>query len=97
MYKKIETEINLQITADLPVTKSIEDKQAALDSGALAFFRETYPAQVSVYTIGDQDQPYSKELCGGPHVSSTGKIGTVRIRKEEAIGSGKRRIYLVFA
>lgn len=87
--KKIEEIINEKIVADLPVTKSIEDKDEALKSGARAFFAEKYPDKVSVYTIGD----YSKELCGGPHVEHTGLIGAIAIYKDEALGSGKRRIY----
>jgi len=55
----------------------------------LAFFPEKYPNVTSVYTIGD----FSKELCGGPHVASTGEIGRVKIIREESVGSGVRRIY----
>lgn len=86
---KIESIINEKITADLPVVKTIEDKNSAIKSGARAFFAEKYPDKVSVYTIGD----YSKELCGGPHVEHTSLIGKVEIFKDEALGSGKRRIY----
>ncbi len=97
--KQIEDLINQKIAEDLPVIHTIEDKQTALASGALAFFDQKYPDKVSVYTIGRDPQKdwFSKELCGGPHVSSTGKIGPVRIKKEEGLGSGKRRIYIVFA
>jgi len=93
----IETEINTQIQANLPVTKTIEAKDEALKSGAMAFFKEKYPDKVSVYTIGDPNHFYSKEFCGGPHVASTGEIGIVKIKKQEAIGAGKRRIYAVLA
>lgn len=86
---KITEIINQKISADLPVTKSIEDKSQALQSGARAFFVEKYPDKVSVYTIGN----YSKELCGGPHVERTGVIGPIAIYKDEALGSGRRRIY----
>ena len=89
--KKIETLINQQIKKDLKVKKAIVTKDQALKSGALAFFKETYPDKVSVYSIGN----FSKELCGGPHVSSTGEIGGVKITKEESIGAGKRRLYAV--
>lgn len=87
--KQIEAIINDKINADLPVVKSIEDKSEALKSGARAFFAEKYPDKVSVYSIGE----YSKELCGGPHVDHTGVIGQITIFKDEALGSGKRRIY----
>lgn len=97
--KKVEAIINQAISQDLPVTKTIEPKEQALKSGALAFFKEKYADQVSVYTIGNDPKSdwYSKELCGGPHVTSTGKIGTVRIIKETAVGAGTRRIYIQLA
>lgn len=95
--QKVESEINAQIKANLPVVKTIEDRDKALESGAMAFFKEKYPDKVSVYTIGEPGNFYSKEFCGGPHVSSTGQIGAVTIKKQESIGAGKRRIYAVLA
>lgn len=89
--RQVETLINQQVKADLPVKKTIMSKEVALKSKALAFFRETYPDQVSVYTIGD----FSKEICGGPHVSSTGEIEGVKLSKQESIGANKRRLYAV--
>lgn len=96
---EIEQVINQKIELDLPVIKTTETKDKALESGALAFFRESYPDKVSVYTIGKNqlNDWYSKELCGGPHVSSTGKIGPVTIKKEQSVGAGIRRIYIVLA
>lgn len=94
--KQVESLINQKIKENLPVHKTIEDKDMALKSGALAFFKEKYPDKVSVYTIGDPEGKwFSREFCGGPHVSSTGKIGPVKINKEESIGGGVRRIYAV--
>lgn len=92
----IEHMVNEKIHEDLPVTMEVMDKQEAFDSGAVAFFKEKYPDKVSVYTIGKNTKNdwFSKELCGGPHVTHTGEIGDVSIVKEESIGSGKRRIYL---
>lgn len=87
--KEIERIINEKIGTNLPVVKSIEKKDEAIKSGAKAFFAEKYPEKVSVYSIGD----YSRELCGGPHVTQTGEIGKIEIYKDEALGSGKRRIY----
>ena len=89
--KKVEDLINKVINKDLPIKKTIEDKDAALKSGVLAFFKTKYPDKVTVYSIGD----FSKELCGGPHVNSTGEIGSVKLIKEENIAAGKRRIYAV--
>ena len=47
--------------------------------------------KVKVYTIGD----FSKEICGGPHVERTGNMGHFKIKKEEAVSSGVRRIKAV--
>ncbi|OGY17057.1 MAG: hypothetical protein A2784_04740 [Candidatus Chisholmbacteria bacterium RIFCSPHIGHO2_01_FULL_48_12] len=87
--RAVENLINAKIKANLPVVKTIEDRDQALASGAVAFFREKYGDKVSVYTIGN----FSRELCGGPHVTSTGTIGSVKIEKVQAIGSGRKRIY----
>jgi alanyl-tRNA synthetase len=46
---------------------------------------------VKVYSVGD----YSKEVCGGPHVTSTGELGGFKVLKEEAVGQGVRRIRAV--
>jgi alanyl-tRNA synthetase len=97
--REIEEEINQAIAGNLSVKKTIENKDTAIASGALAFFKETYPAMVSVYTIGEQSNGsfYSKELCGGPHVKRTGEIGPIKIIKEQSVGARVRRIYLKLA
>ena len=97
--KQVEEWINLQITSALPVTHTTMSKEQALAQGALAFFREKYPEDVSVYTIENPNtkQRVSMELCGGPHVQNTSEIGKIVISKEESVGSGKRRIYLKLA
>ena len=89
--QKVEDLINQTIKKDLKVKKTIQNKDEALKSGVLAFFKTKYPDKVTVYSIGD----FSRELCGGPHVSSTGEIGSVKLIKEESIAAGKRRIYAV--
>lgn len=90
---QIETLINQKITADLPVTRTTQSYQEAIDQGALAFFGEKYPDQVSVYTIGDPTNFFSKELCGGPHVEHTSVIGPIKLTKETSASAGVRRIY----
>jgi len=94
--QKVESRINQKIDEALPVTQAFLPKEEALKQGAMAFFKEKYADTVSVYTIGRDAASdwYSKELCGGPHVSNTKGIGHVKIVKEEAVGSGKRRIYV---
>ena len=94
--KQVEDQINEWIAADLPVTMKIQPKQEALQSGAVAFFIEKYPDEVSVYTIGrDAEKDWiSKEFCGGPHVRSTGEIGPIVITKEQSASAGVRRVYV---
>jgi alanyl-tRNA synthetase len=63
----------------------------AISAGALAFFGEKYGEQVKVYSIG----AFSKEVCGGPHVTRTGELGKFKITKQESIGHGVRRLRAV--
>jgi alanyl-tRNA synthetase len=96
--KKVEDLINEKIKEDLPVSFELMPLEAAMKSGALHFFGERYGKEVKVYTVGDPDGKYfSKEICGGPHVASTGAIGSVRINKQEKIGSGIVRIYAILS
>jgi len=88
---EVERIVNEQIAADLPVNMEIQTLQQAVEGGALAFFGEKYGEQVKVYSIGN----FSKEVCGGPHVTHTGGMGHFRITKEEAVGQGVRRIRAV--
>jgi alanyl-tRNA synthetase len=68
-------------------------KEEAEKTGARHFFGEKYPDEVSVYYIGDSlESAYSKEFCGGPHVSNTSELGHFKIQKEEAVSAGVRRI-----
>jgi len=93
---RVIAQINQWILADLPVTRQVMSKDVALSSGAVAFFAEKYPDEVSVYTIGaDPEKEWiSKELCGGPHVERTGQIGSLQIQKEQAVSAGVRRLYV---
>lgn len=86
--QEVEKIVNRQIEKDLPVTFEVLSLNEALKQGALAFFGEKYGKQVKVYAIGE----FSKEVCGGPHVDRTGKLGHFRITKQEAVGQGVRRI-----
>jgi alanyl-tRNA synthetase len=93
--KGVEDLINEQVKKDLPVTFEIKSLDEAVKEGALHFFAEKYGDKVKVYTIGDPKGVwFSKEVCGGPHVTHTGEIGRVRIKKQEKIGSGLMRVYL---
>jgi alanyl-tRNA synthetase len=88
---EIEAIINQQIAFDLPVTMAVMPLSQAQAEGALAFFGEKYGDQVKVYSIG----AFSKEVCGGPHVSHTGALGRFKITKQEAVGQGVRRVRAV--
>jgi alanyl-tRNA synthetase len=66
--------------------------EAAVASGAKAFFDDKYEDEVRVVAMGDGR---SSELCGGTHVTRTGEIGLLKIVKQEAVSSGVRRIYAV--
>ncbi len=85
----IEKLVNQKVEEDLKVEKLEMDKDKALTMGALAFFPEKYPAKTSVYKIGE----ISLELCGGPHVQSTGEIGRIKLTRQEQIGAGIQRVY----
>ena len=92
--KSIEDAVNDKIKLNLPVTAQKIPKEEALKFGARAFFKEKYPEEVNVYSIGDPDltKSYSKEFCDGPHVKNTGEIGVFKIIKEESSSAGVRRI-----
>jgi alanyl-tRNA synthetase len=89
--KKVEDLVNQKIKEDLEVKKEEMSLEEALKSGTLAFFKEKYPARVTVYTIGN----FSKEICAGPHVKRTSELGNFKIKKEESAGKGVRRIYAI--
>ena len=93
--KKIEELVNGAIKDDLVVSMKEMSYQEAIQSGALAFFKQKYPEVVKVYTIGNEKTPFSRELCGGPHVLRTGEVGRFRILKEESVSAGVRRIRAV--
>lgn len=85
---EVEKIVNEQIAKDLPVNCEEMTLEEAKNSGAIGLFENKYGDQVKVYTMGD----FSKEICGGPHVTNTGKLGHFKIKKEEASSSGVRRI-----
>ena len=92
----VEKQVNEWISADLPVSFAEYDKAYARDTlKAHGQFWEKYPDVLKVYTIGSDEAPISREVCGGPHVEHTGVIGSFRIVKEEASAAGIRRIKAV--
>ncbi|MFQ5663338.1 MAG: alanine--tRNA ligase [Terriglobia bacterium] len=97
--KEIERLANEQILRDAEVKPELMDLDAALQSGALAFFGDKYPEKnVRVITIPDPAEEagfFSKELCGGTHVHHTGQIGVLKIVSESGIAAGVRRVEAV--
>ncbi len=90
---KVEQIVNEKISEKLPVNKILMNKDEAVKTGALHFFDKKYDDNVSVYYIGDNlDTAFSKEFCGGPHVSNLSELGKFKIEKEEAVSAGVRRI-----
>ena len=94
---QVEKIVNEQIANDLSVTCTEQATKEAIASGAAGAFGDKYGDRVKVYSIGD----FSKEICGGPHVTHTGQLAEggkkFKITKEEASSAGVRRIKAVLA
>ncbi|MBI4032096.1 alanine--tRNA ligase [Candidatus Berkelbacteria bacterium] len=94
--QQVEDWVNDVIRQDLPMQFVELPLEEAKQSGALHFFGHKYPQAVKVYFAGNRlDDAVSKEFCGGPHVTHTGEIGTVKITKEQSAAAGVRRIKAV--
>jgi alanyl-tRNA synthetase len=97
---EVERIVNEQIAKDWPVSWREENTKEALALGVSGAFGDKYGETVKVYTIGDPDGEYfSREICGGPHVTHTGQIAEggkhFKILKEESSSAGVRRIKAV--
>ncbi len=86
---EIEEVTNLAIRQDLAVSAQHMSLAEAKAWGAVALFGETYDDSVRVIEVGG---PWSRELCGGTHVSRSSQIGLVSLIGEASVGSGSRRL-----
>src|SRR5207249_9343716 len=97
--RDIEQQVNDEIRLNRQIETNVTSLEDALASGALAFFGDKYPeSNVRVITIPDPRAArgfYSKELCGGTHVTRVGDIGVLKIVSEESVAAGVRRIEAV--
>lgn len=97
--KQVETIVNEQIAKDLPVFWKEYPTKQALEMGALGAFGDRYGDTVKIYQMGEGDNRFSFEICGGPHVDRTGQLAEdgkrFAILKEEASSAGIRRIKAV--
>jgi alanyl-tRNA synthetase len=88
---RVEALVNERIREDTPVETRLTSLEEGIREGAMAIFEEKYAERVRLVGIGD----FSKELCGGVHVRSTGQIGLFKILSESGVSSGMRRIEAV--
>ena len=88
----IEQAANQAVLANNAVKDRWTGFDRAVAEGALAFFEEKYGDTVRVISIGDGDDAFSQELCGGTHVGTTGEIGPLLITSEGSSAAGVRRI-----
>lgn len=93
--KKVEKRVNQKIRENISLEEArsipLEEARAA---GAMMLFGEKYGDEVRMITF---DKSYSRELCGGCHVSRTGDIGLFKITTETSVAAGVRRIEAVTA
>ena len=95
--KEVEKIVNQAIKNMLPVSIQEMSLDEAKKFGAMGVFETKYGDKVKVYTIGEPQKPFSREICGGPHVENTGVLGDFKIKKEEASSAGIRRIKAVLS
>jgi alanyl-tRNA synthetase len=96
---EVERIVNEQIAAALPVSFHEYPTDEAFKMGAIGAFGDKYGDTVKVYQMGEGDQRFSFEICGGPHVDHTGQLAedgkTFKITKEESSSAGIRRVKAV--
>ena len=90
--QQVEDMVNEAIAKNYSVTFEEMTVDQAKKQNAIGLFEDKYGESVKVYTVGNDQEIYSREICGGPHVENIGVLGKFKITKEEAVSSGVRRI-----
>ncbi len=91
---KVEELVNDAIQKDFTIRMEEMTVDEAKSRGVIGLFEDKYAQvgnKIKVYFVGE----FSKEICGGPHVTHTGELGSFKIQKEEAVSAGVRRIKAV--
>ena len=86
--KAVEQLVNEQIKGNIPVVMKEMSLDEARAQHFVGVFDSKYGEKVKTYSIGE----FSKEICGGPHVESTGELGVFKIAKQENVSAGIKRI-----
>ena len=92
---KVEEMVNDVVLQALPVETKVLNIEEAKKLGATAIFGEKYGEVVRVVAVGDFNDPFDLEFCGGTHLSNSAQIGQFRIVSEAGIAAGIRRIEAV--
>lgn len=93
--EQVEEIVNEQIDKGLEVYFEEMPKDKALELAPYSQFVEKYGDTVKVYFVGRGEDNFSVEICGGPHVDNTSELGKFRVKKQENVGAGVRRIKAV--
>ena len=94
--KEVEDIVSMAIEKELDISYEEKSKEEALEiieqESSSASFVEKYGDTVKVYYVGPKDNPFSTEICNGPHVGNTRELTKLKIVKQENVGAGVKRI-----
>ena len=93
--RQVENIVNEAIRKNYAITTTLMSQDEAIKLGAMALLGEKYGDEVRVITMGNDNEVFSRELCGGTHAKHTGDIGYFNIVSESAVAAGIRRIECV--